>query len=723
MGVMASQHIPLLSDTPHQYDALLEVFANLGEGVAVFNEDCRLLRISTRALELSGLTADQAMPGMHLRDMLVLRAEAGEFGLCDPQQEADRRMAEFHYSHPEAYECTRPNGSVIAIKRSPLPGGGFLTIYVDITDRVRTKQELRTFKFALDSITDMVSVVDLQQRYLLVNDAWCLGSGLAREQVLGRRTTEVPANAFSQELQDAFSRCLATQQPQLANVEAFLSGQSLRNLETRCYPYAGETDGLPGVVFVSRDVTEVREGELLAREQERLVVTVANSLPGMVGYWTRDLRCRFSNAQYQVWFGRSEEQMQGISIQELLGPELFAKNEVYIRAVLRGEDQQFERTLVKADGETGYTWAQYIADRVDGDVCGFFVLVSDITPLKQSQFELERVNAALRISAVAFEGQEGIMVMDDQRMVLQVNSAFTRITGYVAGDLLGKRAFPLRSNRYRDAVYEDVLSRVQATGSWEGELWCKHAAGHEFPASLTMTAVPDEQSSIANYVTTFIDISDRYRRDEQRRLDEAAQRAALVREVHHRIKNNLQGITGLLRLFGQQHPETASALNQAIGQIKSIATIHGLQGQNSEGRVSLGGLMRAIVAQVRDIWRVPVDMAESHSAAEFFIAEEEAVPVAMILNEMLFNSVKHSNVDRPGVCVRLLQDELQVSACVRITNNVMPGLPISRDPLSGSGQQLMAHLMPSTGAQLNVEHVNDTMVVELLLNAPVLVLN
>nr|WP_315430219.1 PAS domain-containing protein [uncultured Albidiferax sp.] len=714
---MASQDLSIISDP------LLEVFANLGEGVAVFNGDCNLVTVSALALELSGLTAAQAMPGMHLRDMFVLRAEAGEFGPCDPQQEADRRMAELRYAHPETYECTRPDGTVVAVKRSPLPGGGFLTVYVDITDRTRTRQAMHTFKFALDSISEMLCVVDLQQRYLMVNDAWCLATGLAREQVLGRLTYEVPIEFFNRDFQDAYFRCRETRQPQLKNVEAPLKDQHLRHLETRCYPYAGEADELLGVVFVSHDVTEMRGGERLAREQERFIASIANSLPGLVGYWTRDLRCAFSNAQYKVWFGRSEEQMRGVSMQELMGPELFAKNEVHIRAVLRGENQQFERTLVKANGETGYTWAQYIADRVDGEVCGFFVQVSDITPLKRSQLELERVNAALRISAVAFEGQEGIMVTDHQRLVLQVNSAFTRITGFVAGDFLGKRAFQLRSSRYADAVYEDILLRVQATGSWQGELWCNHAAGHEFPVSLTMTGVPDEQGAIANYVITYIDISDRYRRDEQRRLDEAVQRAALVREVHHRIKNNLQGITGLLRQFGQQHPETESALNQAIGQIKSIATIHGLQGQNSEGKVSLRGLMHAIVAQVRDIWRVPVEMAESHSAAELYIAEEEAVPVAMILNEMLFNSVKHSNLDRPGVCVRLEQDGQQGSASVRITNNVMPGLPISRDPLSGSGQQLMAHLMPSTGALLNVEHVNDTMVVELLLGAPVIGLN
>lgn len=457
-------------------------------------------------------------------------------------------------------------------------------------------------------------------------------------------------------------------------------------------------------------------------EKARLITTIANNLPGMLGYWSRDLYCKFSNAQYQTWFGRNEEQMRGITMQELMGKELFAKNEPYVLAVLAGEDQQFERTLVKANGETSYTWAQYIADRVDGEVCGFFVLVSDITALKISQMQLENTAAALRVSAIAFEGQEGILITDDQLSVLRSNAAFTRITGYAAGSMVGQRALALRSSRHTDAFYDAILASVRSTGSWTGEMWCRHLEGNDFPVSVTAAAVISEKGAIANFVFTFIDISDRYRKEEQRRIEEAAQRAALIREVHHRIKNNLQGITGLLRRFGHKHPETQSVMNLAASQLKSIATVHGLQGQTDASSVPLGDMVRAIAGHMGDIWQVPITMEHLHTQANVSIAEAESVPIAMILNELLLNGVKHSDPACPGACVFLDQDVQLLTATVRITNKVVHGLTISTDPFSGSGQELMAHLMPSAGARMTVAQYGDTMAVELVLTAPVLVL-
>ncbi len=115
----------------------------------------------------------------------------------------------------------------------------------------------------------------------------------------------------------------------------------------------------------------------------------------MVAYWTDELICEFANASYKDWFGKTPEQMHGIHLRELLGDELFRKNEPFITAVLGGERQKFERTLIKIDGSTKYTLANYIPDIVENRVMGFFVLVTDITEIKQAQHEVERLNKVL----------------------------------------------------------------------------------------------------------------------------------------------------------------------------------------------------------------------------------------------------------------------------------------------------------------------------------------
>jgi PAS domain S-box-containing protein len=143
-----------------------------------------------------------------------------------------------------------------------------------------------------------------------------------------------------------------------------------------------------------------RQHELLLNERaleesERFMRMLTDIIPGMVGYWTSELRCGFANVAYLEWFGRTQEQMRGIHIRELMGGELYSKNEPYIRGVLNGERQRFERTLIKADGSTGYTWAHYIPDFDGNRVRGFFVLVSDITELKQAQVQLEHLNTEL----------------------------------------------------------------------------------------------------------------------------------------------------------------------------------------------------------------------------------------------------------------------------------------------------------------------------------------
>lgn len=122
---------------------------------------------------------------------------------------------------------------------------------------------------------------------------------------------------------------------------------------------------------------------------------VLNALPAMVGYWDADLRNRMANDAYVAFFGRSPEELLGMHISDLLGPELYRKNLPYMQRALAGEAQQFDRAIATPSGEIRYTQASYIPDEADGEVHGFFVLVTDITERRRAEQEIERSRARL----------------------------------------------------------------------------------------------------------------------------------------------------------------------------------------------------------------------------------------------------------------------------------------------------------------------------------------
>lgn len=117
---------------------------------------------------------------------------------------------------------------------------------------------------------------------------------------------------------------------------------------------------------------------------------LVDRVPSMLAYWDNDLLCRFANKAYEQWFGVNPERLIGTSLRDLLGPELFAKNEPHIRAALAGERQVFERIVPGPGGVQRNSLAEYIPHIVDGTVRGFLVQVTEFTELRQTQDALRR---------------------------------------------------------------------------------------------------------------------------------------------------------------------------------------------------------------------------------------------------------------------------------------------------------------------------------------------
>ena len=170
----------------------------------------------------------------------------------------------------------------------------------------------------------------------------------------------------------------------------------LRVIQTRGGPYRDDSGSPVRLIGVSKDITDQIQSEHALRDNERFLQILANVIPGMVGYWTYELNCAFANNEYLTWLGKRHEEILGMRMRDLLGAELFHDNEPFILRALDGEAQHFERSLTTADGKLNHTMTHYIPD-IDGkQIRGFYELVSDVTELKQTQFQLEELNKALR---------------------------------------------------------------------------------------------------------------------------------------------------------------------------------------------------------------------------------------------------------------------------------------------------------------------------------------
>jgi len=130
-------------------------------------------------------------------------------------------------------------------------------------------------------------------------------------------------------------------------------------------------------------------------ESELFLRTLTDNIPGMFAYWDRELRCQFANLAYARWVGRTPKQMLGLSLEAAIGPARVEANRERIAQVLAGATQVFERQARSPEGREMPTLAQYVPDVREGQVRGFFVLVTDVSQIKQAETRLKQLNAEL----------------------------------------------------------------------------------------------------------------------------------------------------------------------------------------------------------------------------------------------------------------------------------------------------------------------------------------
>lgn len=335
---------------------------------------------------------------------------------------------------------------------------GSVGVWTDITQRRSTEAALRHYELAVNAISDVVSVVDRSERYLLVNDAWCRASRVPREAALGRLTSEVLSHRVTEARLQALRECMATGEMRSARSPDPRASRPNCVIETHYFPQKDDTGRVQQVVMVTRDVTDQERSRnaLLASAAEHRALL--DNFPGYISRLDRHHRYTYVNHRLAALFGRTPEAVVGGSVAEVLGVERATALQPMIDRVLAGEAVSYEHTVQPPGAEPVDLQVRMVAgaDPLSGEpvVYGFTL---DITQRKRAEAALRASSAELGALLAAFPGY--IAATDEALRYTYVNDRLLAVWGVTREAAVGRTVREVLGDERAESV-EAAIQRA-----------------------------------------------------------------------------------------------------------------------------------------------------------------------------------------------------------------------------------------------------------------------
>ena len=700
-------------------------------GIAYLRGDV-LVRCNLRFERMLGFQAGEAA-GVTLREAFGRRFPA------DTSAELLKTMGEV-LATAGAYECelqaqtpaqAMPSWYSLSVRRAQSEG-------TSVSDAVAVLTDISRLKAQQAELEDVLRERELMFSLSEVGIAYMRGSRIERANqamasLAGYSVPELSA-LDGAELYESTRECVefeAAVSSALRQSGRYLGERRLRRrggqlvwVQVAARP-VDEADPGAGVITSFVDVDERhRARESLLQQAERTRAILDSVLVGIVTV----------SAQGIEWMNRSARRMFGGELADFVGedistvasggPEHPLRHSA--QHLLRRADAQpetFECRLLARDGRQFWVVGSVVATHHAGAPLGHPAAGStqltyallDIERRRQAEVSIAQAQASLQ--RVIETAPLAIALFDARSLrVLQLNqmtsSFFARPVVAVQGRLLEECIAPARAAAMREWLEAAALSPEVLHREWRD-------AGEAASArvwDVRIVALPASDIGAAQLLLVASDVSEQREADQARLQAAITQRELLVREVHHRIKNNLQGVAGLLQQNAHRHPEMATQIGEAVSQVQAIAQVYGLQ-VGDDGPLRVPRVLETIAASVQRTFGHSI-LVESADAelSQFVLPEAEAIPIALTLNELLTNAIKHGQGEAVSCGVRAVEGGVMVH--IRNQGQLREGFSLDRFPGGVSGLGLVRALLPRRSASLSVEQQGGYVQVQVVLREP-----
>lgn len=311
----------------------------------------------------------------------------------------------------------------------------------------------------------------------------------------------------------------------------------------------------------------------------------------------------------------------------------------------------------------------------------------------------------------------GMVMVDQHGTIVLVNAHLERLFGYSRDELIGHPVEMLVPERFRehhptvrDGFYDQPHARAMGSNR---DLYGRRKDGTEVPVEIRLNPVITPDGVFV--LSSIVDITERKRAAAQLEAS-LREKETLLKEVHHRVKNNLQVISSLLSLQAGYVADDnlAAMLQDSQNRVHSIALVHEKLYQARDlARVDMGEYLATLTKHLQGaLGRTEADVTLEIAPIELELPLDAAVPCGLIVNELVTNALKHAFPGRRSGHVRVragVGDDRRITIAVSDDGiGLPPAFDFERS--SSMGLRLVSTLARQLGAKVSVDREHGTTV-------------